>query len=303
MKKINLNNIVIIFTMTIIFSFLTFNNIYKQNINYLSIMSNNYQSDTFLNILVDDKTQTELEYIENNYNDYSIHLKIDDNHRFVGVFGNVVEPKLSNGRFLRQSDNGNNVCVVGFEVDKKINDIYIFNQIEYKVVGVISKDDQVLENKVYFSIQQNDVYSNKEYGIDSYENNDLFEYLNNNPNLNKISDSSIIFASDFTGVDVIVWIIVCFFLITILSISSYYVEMKREVIKIKIIFGCGKMKIFIDLLIEYLLLILFSYSLTFIFTKQLIEMSYILLVIIISMISIYLPTSNIYKKLRYKINE
>ena len=60
MKKINLNNIVIIFTMTIIFSFLTFNNIYKQNINYLSIISNNKK-------LVE-HTDVEKAKRQNNYN-------------------------------------------------------------------------------------------------------------------------------------------------------------------------------------------------------------------------------------------
>lgn len=284
----------------IFLSFLSIAGIQKLNntIKHQNLIGNNYFSENTITINTSMIDKNFLFQLHEKYTNYSIHAEINKDHRFIKVIGQPEIPKLQNGRFINEDDNTDSICVIGADINKLVGEYIEFRSTKYKIIGKISTEETRLSDIVFLNAKDNDFMSFNEIKIDVYNQEGLYKTLTSKFN---IENNGYIKFTNNNMLNLISTIIIIIFFISVLVISTYYVNSKTQEIKLKKIFGYSKFKIFFDLLTPYYLISVIAYLIVCLLTMEYISIFYLLMIFLIINISLYIPVAIIDNKLRRNI--
>ena len=296
--KINKTKISIIIILFISILLMQFGIHFKVKIVHQNIIGNNYYSENKIKLNNNNNLLDELKIIQNKYSDYLIRYDLG-NISYIQVFGKIEPLQLKEGRFIKENDQ--NVSVIGYNLYSKFQDTYIHEKKSYKIIGIISEEEAKLKNTVFLSSTLEEMIQNEIIIIDTYNDN-LYEYLIENNRFDYLKDETIIFSNDEI-LEIILRIIYLVFVFATMITFSYYIEYKKDEIKLKILFGYTKMKLFLDIFVEFLVPYIVILTISSLIYSQFLSLKYIIILFLIFVITIYIPIHQLYISIRRNIHE
>ena len=226
--------LLLIFTFLIIFSYTLLSNKYLGDVEYMNYANNNYFSEYSLEFKNDDKLETFIHNLINDKKDISISsVDLKNNIIKIASYNDSFKPKIVKGRYFNNDDN--NVCIVCENGLYKIGDYYKIDGIEYKIIGLYKEMHLSSDNLVFVDLSDVDYKNSPIIKIDFNEDN-LYKAASTNPNLTVVNNDYVSF-NNYLPQRVIFIMIHILFCLSVLVIMSFYVEEKKEEIKLKYIFG------------------------------------------------------------------
>lgn len=252
--------LLLIFTFLIIFSYTLLSNKYLGDVEYMNYANNNYFSEYSLEFKNDDKLETFIHNLINDKKDISISsVDLKNNIIKIASYNDSFKPKIVKGRYFNTDDN--NVCIVCENGLYKIGDYYKIDGIEYKIIGLYKEMHLSSDNLVFVNLCDVDYKNSPIIKIDFNEDN-LYKVASTNPNLTVVNNDYVSF-NNYLPQRVIFIMIHILFCLSVLVIMSFYVEEKKEEIKLKYIFGFSCTKIYFDIFIKVIIYISLSWIIAF----------------------------------------
>lgn len=252
--------LLLIFTFLIIFSYTLLSNKYLGDVEYMNYANNNYFSEYSLEFKNDDKLETFIHNLINDKKDISISsVDLKNNIIKIASYNESFKPKIVKGRYFNTDDN--NACIVCENSFYKIGDYYKIDGIEYKVIGLYKEVHLSSDNLVFVDLSDVDYKNSPIIKIDFNEDN-LYKAASTNPNLTVVNNDYVSF-NNYLPQRVIFIMIHILFCLSVLVIMSFYVEEKKEEIKLKYIFGFSCTKIYFDIFIKVIIYISLSWIIAF----------------------------------------
>ena len=288
--------LLLIFTFLIIFSYTLLSNKYLGDVEYMNYANNNYFSEYSLEFKNDDKLETFIHNLINDKKDISISsVDLKNNIIKIASYNESFKPKIVKGRYFNTDDN--NVCIVCENGLYKIGDYYKIDGIEYKIIGLYKEMHLSSDNLVFVNLSDADYKNSPIIKIDFNDNN-LYKVASTNPNLAVVNHDYVSF-NNYMPQRVIFIMIHILFCLSVLVIMSFYVEEKKEEIKLKYIFGFQYTKIYLDIFIQLLIYISLSWIIAFvIFKGSLSAVLYLLLAYMLCAFSLLPPLNQCIKDIK-----
>ena len=256
--------LLLIFTFLIIFSYTLLSNKYLGDVEYMNYANNNYFSEYSLEFKNDDKLETFIHNLINDKKDISISsVDLKNNIIKIASYNESFKPKIVKGRYFNTDDN--NACIVCENGLYKIGDYYKIDGIEYKIIGLYKEMHLSSDNLVFVNLCDVDYKNSPIIKIDFNDNN-LYKVASTNPNLTVVNNDYVSF-NNYLPQRVIFIMIHILFCLSVLVIMSFYVEEKKEEIKLKYIFGFSYTKIYFDIFIKVFIYISLSWIIAFVFIR------------------------------------
>lgn len=288
--------LLLIITFLIIFSYTLLSNKYLGNIEYMNYANNNYFSEYSLEFKNDDKLETFIHNLINDKKDISISsVDLKNNIIKIASYNESFKPKIVKGRYFNTDDN--NVCIVCENGLYKIGDYYKIDGIEYKVIGLYKEMHLSSDNLVFVDLSDVDYKNSPIIKIDFNDNN-LYKAASTNPNLAIVNNDYVSF-NNYLPQKVIFMMIHILFCLSVLVIMSFYVEEKKEEIKLKYIFGFSYIKIYLDIFIKVIIYISLSWIIAFALIRgTLSTVLYLLLAYLLCAMSLLPPLNQCIKDIK-----
>lgn len=256
--------LLLIFTFLIIFSYTLLSNKYLGDVEYMNYAYNNYFSEYSLEFKNDDKLDQFIQSLINDKKDISISsVDLKNNIIKIASYNESFKPKIVKGRYFNTDDN--NACIVCENGLYKIGDYYKIDSIEYKIIGLYKEMHLSSDNLVFVNLCDVDYKNSPIIKIDFNEDN-LYKAASTNPNLTVVNNDYVSF-NNYLPQRVIFIMIHILFCLSVLVIMSFYVEEKKEEIKLKYIFGFSYTKIYFDIFIKVFIYISLSWIIAFVFIR------------------------------------
>ena len=199
------------------------------------------------------------------------------------------------GRYFNNDDN--NVCIVCENGLYKIGDYYKIDGIEYKIIGLYKEMHLSSDNLVFVDLSDVDYKNSPIIKIDFNEDN-LYKAASTNPNLTVVNNDYVSF-NNYLPQRVIFIMIHILFCLSVLVIMSFYVEEKKEEIKLKYIFGFSYTKIYFDIFIKVFIYISLSWIIAFVFIRGTFStVPYLLLAYVLCAMSLLPPLNQCIKEIK-----
>ena len=288
--------LLLIFTFLIIFSYTLLSNKYLGDVEYMNYANNNYFSEYSLEFKNDDKLETFIHNLINDKKDISISsVDLKNNIIKIASYNDSFKPKIVKGRYFNTDDN--NVCIVCENGLYKIGDYYKIDGIEYKVIGLYKEMHLSSDNLVFVNLCDVDYKNSPIIKIDFNEDN-LYKAASTNPNLTVVNNDYVSF-NNYLPQRVIFIMIHILFCLSVLVIMSFYVEEKKEEIKLKYIFGFSCTKIYFDIFIKVIIYISLSWIIAFVFIRGTFStVLYLLLAYVLCAMSLLPPLNQCIKEIK-----
>lgn len=256
--------LLLILTFLIIFSYTLLSNKYLGDVEYMNYANNNYFSEYSLEFKNDDKLETFIHNLINDKKDISISsVDLKNNIIRIASYNESFKPKIVKGRYFNNDDN--NACIVCENSFYKIGDYYKIDGIEYKVIGLYKEMHLSSDDLVFVNLCDVDYKNSPIIKIDFNEDN-LYKAASTNPNLTVVNNDYVSF-NNYLPQRVIFIMIHILFCLSVLVIMSFYVEEKKDEIKLKYIFGFSYTKIYFDIFIKVFIYISLSWIIAFVFIR------------------------------------
>ena len=287
--------LLLIFTFLIIFSYTLLSNKYLGDVEYMNYAYNNYFSEYSLEFKNDDKLDQFIQSLINDKKDISISsVDLKNNIIKIASYNDSFKPKIVKGRYFNTDDN--NVCIVCENGLYKIGD-YKIDGIEYKIIGLYKEMHLSSDNLVFVNLCDIDYKNSPIIKIDFNEDN-LYKAASTNPNLTVVNNDYVSF-NNYLPQRVIFIMIHILFCLSVLVIMSFYVEEKKEEIKLKYIFGFSCTKIYFDIFIKVIIYISLSWIIAFALIRGTLSMVlYLLLAYVLCAMSLLPPLNQCIKDIK-----
>lgn len=288
--------LLLIFTFLIIFSYTLLSNKYLGDVEYMNYANNNYFSEYSLEFKNDDKLETFIHNLINDKKDISISsVDLKNNIIKIASYNDSFKPKIVKGRYFNTDDN--NVCIVCENGLYKIGDYYKIDGIEYKIIGLYKEMHLSSDNLVFVNLCDVDYKNSPIIKIDFNEDN-LYKAASTNPNLTVVNNDYVSF-NNYLPQRVIFIMIHILFCLSVLVIMSFYVEEKKEEIKLKYIFGFSCTKIYFDIFIKVIIYISLSWIIAFALIRGTFStVLYLLLAYVLCAMSLLPPLNQCIKEIK-----
>ena len=288
--------LLLIFTFLIIFSYTLLSNKYLGDVEYMNYANNNYFSEYSLEFKNDDKLETFIHNLINDKKDISISsVDLKNNIIRIASYNESFKPKIVKGRYFNNDDN--NACIVCENSFYKIGDYYKIDGIEYKVIGLYKEMHLSSDDLVFVNLCDVDYKNSPIIKIDFNDNN-LYKVASTNPNLTVVNNDYVSF-NNYLPQRVIFIMIHILFCLSVLVIISFYVEEKKEEIKLKYIFGFSCTKIYFDIFIKVFIYISLSWIIAFVFIRGTFStVLYLLLAYLLCSMSLLPPLNQCIKEIK-----
>lgn len=288
--------LLLIFTFLIIFSYTLLSNKYLGDVEYMNYANNNYFSEYSLEFKNDDKLDQFIQSLINDKKDISISsVDLKNNIIKIASYNDSFKPKIVKGRYFNTDDN--NVCIVCENGLYKIGDYYKIDGIEYKIIGLYKEMHLSSDNLVFVNLCDVDYKNSPIIKIDFNEDN-LYKAASTNPNLTVVNNDYVSF-NNYLPQRVIFIMIHILFCLSVLVIMSFYVEEKKEEIKLKYIFGFSYTKIYFDIFIKVFIYISLSWIIAFVFIRGTFStVPYLLLAYVLCAMSLLPPLNQCIKEIK-----
>lgn len=288
--------LLLIFTFLIIFSYTLLSNKYLGDVEYMNYANNNYFSEYSLEFKNDDKLETFIHNLINDKKDISISsVDLKNNIIRIASYNESFKPKIVKGRYFNNDDN--NACIVCENSFYKIGDYYKIDGIEYKVIGLYKEVHLSSDDLVFLKLSDIDYKNSSIIKIDFNDNN-LYKIASTNPNLTVVNNDYVSF-NNYLPQRVIFIMIHILFCLSVLVIMFFYVEEKKEEIKLKYIFGFSYTKIYFDIFIKVFIYISLSWIIAFVFIRGTFStVLYLLLAYVLCAMSLLPPLYQCIKEIK-----
>lgn len=288
--------LLLIFTFLIIFSYTLLSNKHLGDVEYMNYANNNYFSEYSLEFKNDDKLETFIHNLINDKKDISISsVDLKNNIIKIASYNDSFKPKIVKGRYFNTDDN--NVCILCENGLYKIGDYYKIDGIEYKIIGLYKEMHLSSDNLVFVNLCDVDYKNSPIIKIDFNDNN-LYKVASTNPNLTVVNNDYVSF-NNYLPHRVIFIMIHILFCLSVLVIMSFYVEEKKEEIKLKYIFGFSCTKIYFDIFIKVFIYISLSWIIAFVFIRGTFStVLYLLLAYVLCAMSLLPPLNQCIKEIK-----
>ena len=288
--------LLLIFTFLIIFSYTLLINKYLGDVEYMNYANNNYFSEYSLEYKNDDKLETFIHNLINDKIDITISsVDLKNNIIRIASYNESFNPKIVKGRYFNNDDN--NACIVCENSFYKIGDYYKIDGIEYKVIGLYKEMHLSSDDLVFVNLCDVDYKNSPIIKIDFNEDN-LYKAASTNPNLTVVNNDYVSF-NNYLPQRVIFIMIHILFCLSVLVIISFYVEEKKEEIKLKYIFGFSCTKIYFDIFIKVFIYISLSWIIAFVFIRGTFStVLYLLLAYLLCSMSLLPPLNQCIKEIK-----
>ena len=288
--------LLLIFTFLIIFSYTLLSNKYLGDVEYMNYANNNYFSEYSLEFKNDDKLETFIHNLINDKIDITISsVDLKNNIIRIASYNESFNPKIVKGRYFNNDDN--NACIVCENSFYKIGDYYKIDGIEYKVIGLYKEMHLSSDDLVFVNLCDVDYKNSPIIKIDFNDNN-LYKVASTNPNLTVVNNDYVSF-NNYLPQRVIFIMIHILFCLSVLVIISFYVEEKKEEIKLKYIFGFSCTKIYFDIFIKVFIYISLSWIIAFVFIRGTFStVLYLLLAYLLCSMSLLPPLNQCIKEIK-----
>lgn len=288
--------LLLIFTFLIIFSYTLLSNKYLGDVEYMNYANNNYFSEYSLEFKNDDKLETFIHNLINDKKDISISsVDLKNNIIKIASYNDSFKPRITKGRYFNNNDDF--VCIVCENSFYKIGDYYKIDGIEYKIIGLYKEMHLSSDNLVFVNLSDTDYKNSPIIKIDFNDNN-LYKVASTNPNLAVVNHDYVSF-NNYMPQRVIFIMIHILFCLSVLVIMSFYVEEKKDEIKLKYIFGFSYTKIYLDIFIKVIIYISLSWIIAFALIRgTLSTVLYLLLAYLLCAMSLLPPLNQCIKEIK-----
>ncbi len=286
------NKLLVIVTLFIYLSFAILSNRYIDDMKYQNIAANQYFSQTSIEVYNDEYAKN---YIHNlkERSDISFSLNIvneADKIRKTAIFGDVCRPRIVKGKYFSEQDHQNdagNYAVVSEESGKKIGDRLAYEGNEYEVIGLFKDMGLQSDDLVFVNLKDDEIENSSVIKIDFSGNSKLYDAVMHDTDIRESSTSSIMFF-DSLPERMIFALVQILFCLSILVVMYFYVEDKKEEIRIKSIFGYSFSKIYIDGLLELMICLLTAWVISSVLLQDLSDWKYLVFATGLSAVALYI---------------
>lgn len=298
------SSFLVVFTLFVYLSFTVLSNQYLKNIEYDNVAANDYFSDHTLEVYNDSYLA---DYIDGllQQQDPSISLNVIDpigEVRKIAVFGDVIRPKITEGRFFEDEDfqnSASNYAIVSTASSKQVGEQIEWNGISYEIVERFKERWFQSDTLVFTNLKEADVEYSPVLKIDYGDNENLYQNAMEDTNIRVSSNGTVGFTNSLPE-RTIFFMVQILFCLSILVVMYFYVEDKREEIRIKIIFGYSFYKIYSDSLWNIFLYLFVTWIITALFVQDISSIRYLLFAVLLSALALYVPTREIAKSMKLR---
>lgn len=274
------NKLLVIVTLFIYLSFAILSNRYIDDMKYQNIAANQYFSQTSIEVYNDEYAKN---YIHNlkERSDISFSLNIvneADKIRKTAIFGDVCRPRIVKGKYFSEQDHQNdagNYAVVSEESGKR------------SVIGLFKDMGLQSDDLVFVNLKDDEIENSSVIKIDFSGNSKLYDAVMHDTDIRESSTSSIMFF-DSLPERMIFALVQILFCLSILVVMYFYVEDKKEEIRIKSIFGYSFSKIYIDGLLELMICLLTAWVISSVLLQDLSGWKYLVFATGLSAVALYI---------------
>ena len=296
------NKLLITIAFFICLSFVLLSNRFLKEIDYQNYAANNYYTEKTLELYNDENLKEYLTLLlDDDEIDFSISVVDNKNKmRKIALFNDSIKPEIKEGRFISShdfNDTSHNYAVVCETLGKNVHDTVEYEDTDYEVIGVYKKSGFSSDKIVFTNLKENDLNYSPTLKIDYNNNNNLFQSAKNNKKLN-IKNEELVMFFESAPSKTIITIVTILFCLSILIVMYFFVEDKKDEIKLKYIFGYSFLKIYFDSLYEIMSCLFVAWIILAVMFFDLHSYIYFLFALVLIVISLLIPMFEILRNIK-----